>query len=125
MRNFSWSRWLASSCFLLLPALGQARACKIETASAPVHATVSAKHGCLQKVEAKVCAPSGKTPKSSAVRDLNASPNVDFKSEVNAAGGGCVEGTVTVRARDVIGPPFLQYCSEGIYEGRLEVLYCR
>jgi hypothetical protein len=124
MMAFTLSRGLTLACFLLVPTLCHAHGCKIETASAPLHAAVGAGKVCSQTVEAKACVPSGKKPKSSSVRDLSASPSIDFSSEVKDAGGGCFEGKVTVRARNVMGPPFLQYCSEGSYDGRVEVAYC-
>jgi hypothetical protein len=116
---------ILASFLLVLPASCLAQGCKIGTASAPLHAAVGGGQVCLQKVKAKVCAPAGKVIKSSSVKDLSASPNLDFKSEVKNIDGGCVEATVTVWARNVMGPPIWQYCPEGSYEGRAELFYCR
>ncbi|MGO8777382.1 MAG: hypothetical protein ACLQKK_00440 [Rhodomicrobium sp.] len=126
MTKFSSGCWLILGCFLALPpALCHAHGCKIEMVSAAVHAVVSAGQGCSQKVEVKVCAPAGKAIKSSSVKGLSASPNIDFNSEVKDAGGGCVEAKVMVWSRSTIGPAFLAYCPEGSYDGRVELTYCR
>jgi hypothetical protein len=77
----------------------------------------------LHKVEVKVCAPAGKAVKSLAVKDVSASPNINFDKEVRNVGGGCIGAMVTVRARSVIRPPIWRYCAEGTYEGRAELIW--
>ena len=125
MITFASSRALTLVCFLVLPPLCHAHECKIGTATAPLHAAIGGGHGCSQKLEVKVCAPAGKALKSSSVKDLNASPNIDFKSEVRNAGNGCAEAEVIVRARTVMGPAIWEYCQVGSYDGRVELTYCR
>jgi hypothetical protein len=124
MKDFASGSLLALA-FLLPPTLCLARECKNATASAPLRASVGGVQNCSQSAGVKVCAPSGKAIKSSSIRDVSASPNIDFNKEVKNADGGCITATVTVRARSAIGPPFLLYCSEGSYEGRVELIYCR
>ena len=126
MTTLASVRPLTLACVVvLLPAVCQARDCKTGSASAPLHAAVGGKQGCSQKIEVKVCAPAGKPVNSSSVRDLSASPNIEFDKEVKNVDGGCVLATVTVRARNIIGPPIWEYCSEGSYEGQVELAYCR
>ena len=117
-------RFLTMSAFILAPVC-HARECGTGTASAPLHAAIGAGHGCQQRIEVKVCAPAGKKIKSSAIKDTNISPNIEINREPLKANESCVEAKVSVWARDVIGPPFWQYCREGAYEGVLEVIYCR
>ncbi len=124
MIAFALSRPLTFGCFLLLPSISYAHGCRIETASAPLHAAVGGGQGCSQKVEVKVCAPTGKVPKASSIKDIKISPNVDVESEAKNVDGGCVEAKVTVRSRTVMGPPIWEFCQEGSYEGRLELAYC-
>jgi hypothetical protein len=123
MLTFASHCTLTLSCFLLVaPAPCPAHECKSGTASAPLHVAAGGGQGCSHIVEVKVCAPAGKAVKSSSVRDLSASPS---DNELRNVDGGCVQATVTVRARNVIGPPIWQFCSEGSYEGRAELIYCR
>lgn len=126
MMTFALGRPLIFLCFLpLLLAPCHARDCKTETASALLQAAVGSGHGCSEKAEVKVCAPAGKTVKTWSVRDVSATPNIDYDKEVKNLGGGCVQVSVTVRARSVIGPSFLEYCPQGSYEGRVELIHCR
>jgi hypothetical protein len=126
MLTFASNCPLTLAFFLLLaPAPCPAQECKIGTASAPLHAAVGGGQGCSHIFEVKVCAPAGKVIKSSSVRDLSASPTIEFDKELRNVDSGCVQAIVTVRAHSVIGPPIWQYCAEGSYEGRAELIYCR
>lgn len=119
-------KWLLTlACFLLLTPLCQARDCRMKTASAPLHAVVGNSQGCAQVVEVKVCAPAGRTPNSSSIKDVKVSENIEVENEVKPVDGGCVEAKVTVRSRTIMGPPIWQYCQEGSYDGVAELIYCQ
>ncbi len=89
-----------------------------------MQAAVGDGHGCSAKGEVKVCAPAGKKVKSWSVKDVSVTPNIEFDKQLRNV-GSCVEASVTVRARNVIGPSFMEYCPQGAYEGRVELIYCR
>lgn len=118
-------RTLTMFFFILAPiSISHARECRTGTASAPLHVTVGGGHACAQKIEVKVCAPAGKKIKSSSIRDQNISPNIELDRQIQSADENCVAAKLSVWSRDVIGPPFLEYCPEGAYEGAIEVAYC-
>jgi hypothetical protein len=120
------AKWLlASCCVIAFSPVCAAKGCLTKTESAPLNAAVGALQGCAQVVTVKLCAPQGKKVGSSAIRDLKSSSNIEFENQVKTIGGGCVEASVTVRSRDVMGPPFLQYCGEGSYSGLAELVYCQ
>ena len=97
----------------------------MKTASAPLHAVIGSGPGCAQVVEVKVCAPLGKKPSSSSIKDLKVSQNVEVENEVKNLDDNCIEARVTVRSRTVMGPPIWQYCQEGSYDGVAELTYCQ
>ena len=118
-----WS--VTFGCLLLLTPLCHARDCRMKTASTPLHAAVGSSTGCAQIAEVKVCAPAGKTPNSSSIKDVKVSDNVEVENEVKNVDGGCIEAKVTVRSRTVMGPPIWEYCKEGSYDGVAELVYCQ
>ena len=97
----------------------------MKTASAPLHAVVGSSQGCEQVVEVKVCAPAGKTPHSSSIKDLKVSSNIEVENEVENVDGSCIKARVKVWSRTVMGPPIWQYCQEGFYNGVAELAYCQ
>ena len=62
-------------------------------------------------------------PHSSEIKNSKISPNIEFEHEVKKVDDSCISATVTVRARDVIGPPMLEFCRDGSYEGLVELVY--
>ena len=125
MKAYALECSLTLACFLLLTSLCYARDCRTKTASAPLHAAVGSSQGCAQVLEVKVCAPAGKTPNSSSIKDLKVSSNIEVENEVKNIDGGCIEAKVTVRSRTVMGPPIWRYCQEGSYDGVAELTYCQ
>jgi|SRR5271165_2648129 len=124
MITFALSWRLIFVSLLIQPALCQAYECKEGIASAPLQTKVSGLD-CLQRIQAKACAPAGKAVKTSSVIMSNASPNIDFESELKNVDGGCVEAKLKVWSRNEIGLSILHYCPDGFYEGRLQITYCR
>jgi len=122
-RALTWS--LTLGCLSLLAPVCHARDCRMKTASAPLHAVIGSGPGCAQVVEVKVCAPLGKKPSSSSIKDLKVSQNVEVENEVKNLNDNCIEARVTVRSRTVMGPPIWQYCQEGSYDGVAELTYCQ
>jgi len=118
-----WS--VTFGCLLLLTPLCHARDCRMKTESAPLHAAVGSSTGCAQIAEVKVCAPAGKTPSSSSIKDIKVTDNVEVENEVKNVDGGCIEAKVTVRSRTVMGPPIWEYCKDGSYDGVAELVYCQ
>jgi hypothetical protein len=117
-------RTLTIGSIIMLAPVCQARECGTATASAPLHAAVGGGRNCAQTIEVKVCAPAGKKIKSSSIKDLSISPTIEIDRQIRNADESCATAKVSVWARDVIGPPFLQYCREGAYDGVVEVAYC-
>src|SRR5271166_2294849 len=125
MRAYALKWSLTFGCFFLLAPVCQARDCRIKTTSAPLHAVIGNGPGCSQIVEVKLCAPSGKKPSSSSIKDLKVSSNVEVENEVKNVDDNCIEARVTVRSHTVMGPPIWQYCQEGSYDGVAELAYCQ
>jgi hypothetical protein len=118
-------RSLALGCVFNLPLACYAD-CRIQTARTPLRAVVGGGQGCSHIIEAKLCAPVGKAIKSSEIKDLNISPNVELADrEIRTLDGNCVQARLTVRARTIYGSVFWQVCSEGSYDGRIDLAYCR
>ncbi len=115
---------LTLGLLLLLAPLCYARDCRMKTANAPLHAVVSS-GSCVQVAEVKVCAPAGKKPSSSSIKELKASSNIEVEDEIKHLDDSCIVAKVTVRARNVMGPPIWQYCAEGSYDGLAELGYCQ
>ena len=118
-------KWPLILVCLFLPALCHARDCWTKTATAPVHAAIGSGPGCALIVEEKLCAPPGKAPVASAVKELKASPNVEAENQIRNLDGGCIEAKVTVRSRSVVGPPIWEYCEDGTYDALVELSYCQ
>jgi hypothetical protein len=125
MKAYAFKRSLTLGCLFLLAPVCYAGDCRIKTASAPLHAAIGSGPGCAQIVKVKVCAPPGKKPNTSSIKDLKVSENIEVENEIKNVDDNCIEATVTVRSRTVMGPPILQYCQEGSYDGLAEVAYCQ
>ena len=116
---------LVSAYILLVPSLSEAEGCSVTTVSAPLQAAIGGKKACVEIVQSRLCTPAGKAIRSSGVKEISVSSNVEIQNEVQNVGSNCIEVKITVRSRNVIGPPIWEFCREGSYAGRAELTYCR